>query len=401
LKVITIAVFAAALAATGANAYELCDVPGKQKQFYASNKPLRGLLKDRKFRELDSKMSAMLAAQQAGRMTDAQVHLAFSGLVNDHASWGPLLREWVSQFPKSQSARLALGYHLADKGWAVRGSKFAYETSPEQLALMDDYFRAALSAYDEADARGRKLSVSVAQRMNMAATTSSLGLDVSRLYREGIKRYPETLQVRIEYVYKSAPKWGGSVEQLESIVDDASTLPPADKRYIQYLVYHELGSFYWCAEGEGCGAGKKRNGENAKQVIGYYEKSIAMCPGLDDSLDSLRRYLQERRNYTALIESTSRMIERNPRQATAFASRGFAYAHMHKFREAFADYERAALLGDGYSTKQLAGFYESGTVVPKDARKAIDLYLIAESRNGDGARKEAERLSKTSGVPLK
>jgi len=393
------ALLAASFALTGAQAFELCDTEGKRTEFYERVKGFPALMKEKRFGELDAKLNALLAAQRNGTMPDALVHRAFQQFWNATSAWEPLLREWVVQFPKSQAARLALGYHYNARGWAARGIEYASKTSPQQLALMTQYFRRALVAYDEADALGTPLSLSTAQRISLAGTSRALELDPTRLYRDGIRAHPESLQIRVAYIASSAPKWGGSLERLESIAADAGSMGAADRRYIQYLVYQEIASAYRCAElSRGCG---EPIPDVAKRAVEYYEKSIPLCPGLDGSLEMLMRYEVEKRDNAAAIATATRLIQRRPRLAAAYTQRGIAYGNSGKYKESFADFERATQLGDAYGFKELGWFYESGTVVPKDIRKAIDMYLIADQRNIAGARAEAERLSKSSGIPLK
>ena len=401
MKAIAIALLAAAFIATPARAFELCDVEGKRAEFYRSIKPLENLLYEKKFDELDKAMNAMLAAHEAGKLSDALVHRAFAHYESAHVGWEPLLRDWVARYPRSHAARLALAYHLTARGWGARGSQYTSKTSREQFAEMEKYFRQALKVYDEADALGKKPTLSIAQRIYMSRSTPALELDTERLYRDAIRTYPDTLQVRIRYLEMSEPKWGGNIRKMESVAEDAKGMSAADQRYIQYLVYQYVGRTYWCSEGKGCGSEEKGNGEHAKQVIANFEKSIPLCPGLDNSLDYLMRYQEERQDYAALVASATRMIARNPRNANALYMRGEAYGNTGRPREAFADIEHAAQLGHAYAYKELAWFYESGTVVPKDVRKAIDMYLIADQKNIAGARAQAERLSKASGIPLK
>jgi tetratricopeptide (TPR) repeat protein len=401
LKAITLAIAVLALAPKGAPAFELCE-PGKSEAFYLSIKPLEDLAKDKKFEELDRQMNAMLAAYDAGKMSDQLVHRALLRYYSAHVGWDPLLREWMAKYPRSRAARIALGYHLTARGWGARGSEYANKTSREQFEEAERYFRQALKVFDEADSLGGKPTLSIAQRIGISRTAPALGLDAERLYRDAIKAYPDTLQVRIRYLEMSEPKWGGSFRQMESVIDDAKGMSRSDRSYIEYLVYQRMASAYWCAEG-GCGSasGSRTSGEFAKQVIGYYEKSIPLCPGLDASLAYLMRYHEGRRDYPALVASASRMIERFPRDAKALYMRGEGYSNLGRYKEAFADISRAAELGDAYSHKELAWFYETGTAVPKDVRKAIDLYLIADRGQIEGARAEAERLAKASGIPLK
>jgi TPR repeat protein len=400
---IAIAILAATLGATGARAFELCDAEGRADELYESLKPLEDVSDKNRLEELDSGLNAMLASYEAGTTSDALVHRVFQRFASGNVDLEPKLRDWIAKRPRSRAAHLALAYHYTGRGWAARGWKSFKATSREQLAEAQRYYRLALKAYDDADALGKKPTLSIAQKIYMAGSVRTLGLDPTRLYREAIRTYPDTLQVRIRYVLVSRPDWAGSLKQLESIVDDAKTLPAADRRYIEYLVYQEIGAVYWCAEQDECDdkPPTARAGENAKLVVGYFEKSIPLCPGLDRSLERLLTYQTEMRDFNGVIGTATRLIQRKPRHVRAFSTRGMAYARTGKYKESFADYQRASLLGNNAALKELAGFYERGTGVPKDPAKAIDLYLIADLHDVEGARAEAERLSKASGIPLR
>jgi tetratricopeptide (TPR) repeat protein len=224
--------------------------------------------------------------------------------------------------------------------------------------------------------------------------------EAARLFARLRTDNPDSYFLFVTRMTSLEPKWGGSIEDMESIIGDARSLSPADQRYLQYIVYQKIGTVYQCREFAVCG-GHGRIGENARQVVAYFEKSIASCPGLDESLEMLIKYQFDTKNYPGVIATATRAIQRNPRLAKAFANRGYAYGNTGRHKEALADLERAALLGEDYAFKELAWMYETGTAVPKDVPKAIDLYMIADLRKVKGARKEAERLSKASGIPLK
>jgi tetratricopeptide (TPR) repeat protein len=395
-------ILVAAIGATSVRAFELCDVEGKSGELYSSLKRLDDVSDGKRLPELDAELNSMLASHEQGRTSDAIVHRVFQRFATGEVSLEPRLRDWIAAYPGSHAARLALAYHYTGRGRAARGGKDAKETSREQLAEAERYYRRALNAYDEADALGKRPTLSIAQRIYMAGSVAALGLDATRLYREAIRKYPDTLQVRIRYIVVSRPDVGGNVKQLESIIDDAATLPAADRRYIEYLVYQELGAVYWCSEREGCDdkPGTTRAGQNAKQVVGYLERSIPLCPGLDGALERLLTYQGEMRDYSGLIGTATRMIQRKPRHVRAFSTRAMAYARTGRDKESVEDYERAVQLGNYAALKELAAFYERGSGVPKDAAKAIDFYLIADMHDVEGARREAERLSKSTGIAL-
>jgi tetratricopeptide (TPR) repeat protein len=393
LKFTAIVVVWTAIASTGAMAFELCDDASKRREFYTQLQPWGKALGEKRYDDIDKKFNALLKALESGTESDAMVQRAFSVFQDSRPGNEPLHLEWIKRYPKSQAAHLAMGYYYTSRGYAARGTGFAGETSREQFAAMEENFRRALAELDAADALGKKPTLSAAKRIAIAPTSPALRtLHPTEIYRKAIKEYPDTIEVRIQYIVVSAPKWGGSRGQLRSIIDDAKPLPAADRRYIEYLVYQEMGTTYACTGNltPECG--------QAKKAVEYYEKSIPLCPGLDRSLELLLEHHVRMKDHPAAVAVAARAIMRNPRNGEAYASRGWAYMHLGRPKDAFADYERGTQLDYGPAFDGLAYFYEVGQIVPTDYRKAIDLYMAAESHHVKGAKEKADKVRAVSGL---
>jgi tetratricopeptide (TPR) repeat protein len=304
----------------------------------------------------------------------------------------PLHVEWLRRYPKSRAAHLALANHYEARGFAARGVDFAGKTSQEQFGAMEQLLRQALSEFDAADALGPKTSLAAAHRISIARTSRVFGLDASRLYRDVIKSYPNTLQARIEFIQASAPKWGGSIRQLLSIIDDAKPLGAADKRYVEYLVYEEIGNTYACTTDltPECGTGK--------QAAEFYEKSIPLCPGLTNALRLAVVQYTRMKDIPNVMRTSSLLLEREPRNGWARAQRARGYVISGKYKEAFDDYRAGADLGSAEAFDGLAWLYEWGRGVPQDLHKSIDLYMTAANLGMDGARERADKVRAGTGL---
>ena len=247
-----------------------------------------------------------LKGLDAGTESDATVQREFATFQNSKPGNEPLHVEWVRKFPKSRAAHLALGYYYQSHGFAARGDEFANKTSREQFAAMEDLFRQAMVELDAADALG-KTSLTAAKRVAMApasADPSQPGCD-EPLPRDdqGLSENASIASIR----RVSAPKWGGSMRKLASIIDDAKGLPPADKRYIEYLVYRR-----WptptpaprTSRRSAAKPGKRRN---------TTRRASPLCPGLDVSLRYLIALYSRMEDIPNLMRTSTLMIERHPR----------------------------------------------------------------------------------------
>jgi tetratricopeptide (TPR) repeat protein len=209
------------------------------------------------------------------------------------------------------------------------------------------------------------------------------------IYQSAIKSYPETLQVRVEWISRSHPKWEGSVKQLEAVIDEAKTLPKKDDlRYISYLVYEEIGSAYEYAD-------------NRKRAAASYAKAIPLCPGLDQSLTRLISLQQDAKDHDALVPAVDQYIERYPRSGWAYAVRGWSFQQRNKWPEAVRDYEKSSQLGNAAGYEGLAWLTEWGYGVKHDYRRAIELYEIAAENGSKTAKQKADNIRKGAGIQMR
>jgi TPR repeat protein len=209
--------------------------------------------------------------------------------------------------------------------------------------------------------------------------------DTTTLYRAGIAKFPSTLAVRVRYVYASAPQWGGGPQQLLGIIEQAKSLPEADRRYISALVDHQLGEV---AEVTGDRAGAMQR----------YERAMTACPGLSESSRRLISVAGEGKDYARVVNASNYYIKRKPQDGWGYRSRGWAYGNMNKHAESFADFQKATQFGDVESFATLASFYEFGVGgAPKDPKKAIELYTIAQEKGVAGAQEKLQRARRMAG----
>jgi tetratricopeptide (TPR) repeat protein len=287
-----------------ASAYLLCDDAAKLKEFNQAIRTWNGSLSDKRYAELDRHFSALHAAHESGKLTDAEVMRWYRLFESANAGNEPLHLEWIAAYPRSQAAYIALAVHMVERGFAARGRDFADKTSPLQFKGMADAFAKAIAALDKADTLSRKPTLSLAIRIRIAAAAGSKP-DERQLYRTAITKYPDTLIARIRFIRVSHPKWGGSIEQLTGIATDAKSLPEADRRYVEYLVFQEIGSVLV----------DQRDWRRAAEV---YEKSVPLCPGFDDGLDNAIAAIPTMRGPTrrARSRATRRGTWRSPMPTT-------------------------------------------------------------------------------------
>ena len=371
----------------GAAALPLCDSTEKRLAFYKAMDPWQRALEEKRFADVDKQFNTLIADTAAGKMTDQELERWFEIFRKYNPGREPLHEDWIRQFPNSAAAHLAAANYYEARGWNARGGEYSSKTSDAQFQAMGLEFRKAFESLSKAENLMARPSLAAAMRMWMTAANGDRKNQVADIYRSAIKSFPETLQVRVIWKNLSHPKWGGSVAQLKEIVGDAKSLGKDDRRYIEYLVYEELGSTY-------------RDQEDFDRAAEWYGKAIPLCPGLDGALTADLKMHQSRKNYEAIIPLATAYIERYPRNNWGWAMRGWAHVERKEYPQAAYDYERGALYGSSYAQEGLAWLTEWGHGgIKQDYGKAIELYEIAAANGSKTAGEKAEKIRK--GVGLK
>ena len=377
-----------AFASASGLANEFCDVVGKVREHRAATETAWEAFKAKEMDAVEKYFGGMLAEHEAGRLSDAHLGRAFEIFTCSDAFCEPLILEWVRRYPRSPAAHLALAHHYAAVGFSSRGSEYASKTTDTQFFAMGEAFRKAFQALETADKYAKKPSLSASVRVWLGMASGGVRPGPTETYRGAIKAFPDTLQVRIRYIYASAPKWGGSMKQLAAIVDEAKPLPPADRRYVEYLVLQRMGA-------------SMEDAKDDAKALEYYKKSVPLCPGLDAALHKQIGLQLKVKDFQGVLASAGENIKRDPRSGWAYMMRGRAYEGLEKYREAFADIEKATQLAYAPAYLHLAWHYEMGKGVPRDYRKAIDFYTIAERNHVEAARGHADRVRKFAGIDMK
>ena len=377
-----------ALGPVASQAFGLCDSAEQRVGFYKALGPWKDALEKKRFDEADRHFNFLIDEHAAGRLTDQELHRWFGTFSRSNSGREPLHEDWIRAYPKSAAARLALVYYYVEQGWNARGTEFASKTSDAQMIAMGTFFRSAFQALPAAEALMKRPSLPAALRIGMLGTTGDPGDRMKDAYRAALKAYPESLQVRVEWMMHSAPKWGGSIRQLEDVLVDARSLPAPDRRYLEYLVLQQIGS-------------EHQRMEDFKRAAAAYGKAIPLCPGFDNALTSLIHMHKDQKDFGALVPAVDLYIDRYPRSGWAYTMRAWSYVERKDWPPAYKDYEKAASLGYAEGYEGLAWMTEWGHATKSDYRKAIDLYETAAANGSKTAGAKADKIRKGAGIQMR
>lgn len=367
-------------ASDSAAAFEFCASSAARNAFNEDLAQWPKALEKKRFADLERHYADLLSQHRFGRLDDARLHRAFEIFEEEDPGLEPRLLGWVAAHPKSQAAYLALGHHYLARALALgagKGDVPAAETSDAQLREL----RPALRAFELADRFGSKPTLSNAARLRIALVAGPLlGLDAKSIYRKTIRAHPDALEVRVRMLFADAGSPERTLAAIEAVHADARDMAEPDRRYIRYLALQRAASVLEPLDPRGAAA--------------RYEEGIPLCPGLNLSLKRAVALYERLGDAAALARTATVLIGREPYNGWAHAMRGKARKQVGDLAGAFAAYSRSAELACPCAFEPLAWFYENGQSVPKDTRRAAELYATAAYHGVEGAREKADRLRK-------
>jgi tetratricopeptide (TPR) repeat protein len=372
-----------AVASAAAHAFPFCDDINVKRELTRQGRAAVALVNKRDYDAVDKQLNAVLEAYRAGRSSDVEAWWIFEFFRGSNPSGEPLMSEWVAKHPKSEAAHLAQAYYYAGMGWNARGTKFAAETSRNQMEAMASYFRKAMQSIDAAEKLSRKPSLEWALRIEIMKSAGDP--EIQAVYRRALEKYPDGMVVPQAYLLAATPRWGGSEKLMQQAMKDITALGDGQRRYLQSRVDAELAVDAWSRNKDSAGA------------IRLNERALASCAATLDAAKNLRWFYGQAQNWEGVVKAASVGVTYDPADAEALANRGWGYDRLNKVAEARADLERAVQLNNVWSMERLAAMHEHGRGGPRDLAKAHELYLRAHDRGSASAKVAADRTKAQAG----
>lgn len=149
-----------------------------------------------------------------------------------------MARMWVDEQPKSFLAQLNAGMYYAGKAQNARSTGPASSVSSSQAAAMRKFDQTALGYLKAAMALNPKSPLPHAILVTIAGREGQADGKTAEQWLQNANQVdPKNLSARLQAVNYLSPRWGGSFEQLDQMVAQASkALSPANAQYLQYNV---------------------------------------------------------------------------------------------------------------------------------------------------------------------
>ncbi len=339
------------------------------------------LLKEGNYRRLE----ALLVQYQSDYEQDSQnedvVDLAYIAFESSDPVLEKKLNAWITEMPKSFSARLARGAYYHHLGWLSRGAKYIDKTSSTQISGMQHNFAKATEDILAAVTMNPKLSVGYGYLINMGKAEGTRAVN-EKLLAEALMTNPYSFTVRERYMHSLTPKWGGSFEAMQRFSEESKKfsgrnqnmkLLPAYIPYARGDVLERAGDREGAAQKytEAISLGDyapflEARGENYYRMGRYdralvdLNKALALRPQHRASLDARGRTYYAMKNYDeSALNDFNLAIALDPLAPNELVSRAMTYWRLKRYNEAEKDYENALVYGkhSAYIWRSKGRFY--------------------------------------------
>jgi TPR repeat protein len=182
------------------------------------------------------------------------------------------------------------------------------------------------------------------------------------------------------------PKWGGSFEAMDKLLELAETakMPANEIRYLNYKIELEKANYYSVVT------------EQKTLAASHYELAGGFCENRW-IWEKIVQTSYETSDWPKLIEAADRLIKIEPANGYAFQRRGWAFEKTNQMARAVKDYEIAAKLGLPWAQNKLGWILWQGIDLPKDLPRAKKLFLKATGQGDEYAKANLKALNAVLG----
>lgn len=339
---------------------------------------LQKLLDANRFDELERKLSGLQLQYEQGAISEEDLRDAFRAFYPTDAGLVPKYNSWIQQFPNSYAAHLARAIYYYNVAAERRGGAYIDRTTDEQIRGMTVALQQSSQEIQVSLERTRKPILSLSRAIEVAGLSGAEDHGRGFLDR-AIALDATTFIPRASYMYNLQTRWGGSLEQMQSFLEESRQFPLSrhHQDLLESIVVEEQGWLHLHDDGDVALASKDY--ERARQLN---PDLCLRCFKLDAS-----EVLVRQRQYGAAVSMLTDVLAENPTDVKALDMRAQTYVQGDKPREAIADWTRAAEAGDAQAQNVIGGFYMNGVsgVLERNTQVGIEWFRKAAAQgDSDG-----------------
>jgi tetratricopeptide (TPR) repeat protein len=369
------------------------------------------LLRAGNFAELDARASRYQAAYEASSEAEWDLLRAFAVFERVEPDLEAPFNAWVAARPQSYSALAARGAYFYRRGWSARGGDYAADVPSERFDAMGRHFKRAQRDFDASLKLTPRPQLSHRYLIGIAMATGDKAT-ARRFYDEALRGDPESYAARRAYLNALRPEWGGSKAAMRALVDEMAALAQTPKlRTVQARLkagvlgwsgvdahlakdYPSALSIYTVALAEADDAIVLTNRGKALVQLGRldealrdFDRALALEPTLSEALEQRGNLRERQKHVKEAMDDYERAAVRGSRYAMQRLGIIYLTDVPRNYREAAKWLQLGAEFGDHRAQNYLGWMYSAGAGVPRDGRRALELWYASAAQGNQDAQK--------------
>jgi tetratricopeptide (TPR) repeat protein len=308
-----------------------------QVQARVSEDELISLLKSKQYKKIELIFDALQNEFDKDITKEDAAWETFRALSRPYAGLEKYLDAWVNSKTNSPYSYLTRARLYVLMGWEYRGGKIAKKTSEKQFSKMEHYFEKALRDIDKAMSINPRLTESY---LLLISIYKSLGEDTWPMTKIALSYNPLSLQVRRSYLSSISPRWGGSIEEMETFMKESRLFyekNPALKNLEGYFAYEKAEQALYFDR-------------NHQQALQYYDEAVKYEKVRKDPDILLRKAIALEKVYSVekdrsiiqlKVSAYDKAIDFDPNNIEALTRRAKIDHRLGNFERALAAAEKA------------------------------------------------------------
>lgn len=152
------------------------------------------------------------------------------------------LDNWVTSDKASPFPYLARAQFLIQTGWATRGNGFVNDTPAQSMKFFETNLNNAMADLVQSIKLNNAIPTSFERLLEVMRALGADEITYSTIFDEAVKKWPDCYPLFKERFRRLTSKWGGSITQLHTFVDDTLKHVSGDSplRLLQQDLYFSL-----------------------------------------------------------------------------------------------------------------------------------------------------------------
>lgn len=298
-------------------------------------------LRAHRFDTLDATLNAQQQQQyERGVLSESSLLAQWPHLHLQRVDLIPHAWAWTQARPDSYAAHVFMASLQKMVGWQARGTAPSNQTSARQFEVMQQHFQVALQHVHRALALSDCPATALASGIQITqAGNDDPGFDYHQLAEPVLPRSPMLCGV---VMWSLNPKWGGSLEQLQSFLDRALSWPgvtPGDRARMEAHYWNERADI-----SRMCG--------DTDEAEEHLKTSLSRDEAQSDAHSLISSLYADQERYPQAVASIETALARETTPAR-LEKLGMYLENLDQEDQAIRAYERALDWGSGYAASRL------------------------------------------------